>query len=84
MIGQLGGEGGLGRREKNEAAPSASDTGCPTHSVNVLRHRRGGRILQKNPTKLRHSDWLAGGYVWLYNTQLHSFYLNNLIPGLDT
>lgn len=68
MIGQLGGEGGLGRGEKNEAAPSASDTGRPTHSVNVLCHRRGGRILQNTPTKYKHCDWLAGGYVWLYNT----------------
>lgn len=52
MIGQLGGEGGLGRGEKNETAPSASDTGRPTHSVNVLRHCCGGRILRKNPQNL--------------------------------
>lgn len=57
MIGQLGGEGGLGRGEKNEAAPSASDTGRPTHSVNVLRNRRGGSILRKNSQNL---DTLIG------------------------
>lgn len=48
MIGQLADEGGLGRREEEEAAPSAADTSRPAHPVDVLRHGGGGRVLQEN------------------------------------
>lgn len=47
VIGQLANEGGLGRREEEEAAPSAADTSRPAHPVDVLRHGGRGRVLQE-------------------------------------
>lgn len=47
VIGQLADEGGLGRREEEEAAPSAADTSRPAHPVDVLRHGGRGRVLQE-------------------------------------